>query len=228
MLGATQSTLFVVGCTAFLGSLKKYSEKLVDVKTAIYFLIPSLISIYFTKGIILPRIPNEIIKTENFLLTKDTFLLVLFAVVMLFSSISMIKNSKVEDVDCFAKIPDANANHFKTTIVALIVGCLTSLVGAGGGFLIIPTLIMLKEHCMRRAIGTSLIIITVNSFISFLTDAHIPVDWELIMKITGIALIGMLIGNMLTKKIPGRKLKLIFGITVLLLGIFIIIKELFL
>ena len=228
MHDATHYSMFVVGITAFIGAFSKYREKLVDVRTAVYFLIPSLISLFFTRKIILPILPDELVRIGNFVLTKDIFLLLLFAVVMLLASFSMIKNAQQKDVDCFAKIPDANANNLKTTLIALLVGSLTALLGAGGGFLIIPTLILLKEHCMKRAIGTSLIIITVNSLIGFLGDLHAFVDWRLIMIFTSIAVTGMLLGIKLSEKIEGEKLKRLFGIMVLIMGIFIIVKELFL
>ncbi|MFN8296597.1 MAG: sulfite exporter TauE/SafE family protein [Chitinophagales bacterium] len=228
MQDATHYSMFVVGITAFIGAYKKYREQLVDVKTAIYFLIPSLLSLFFTRKIILPILPDEFFKLGDFILTKDIFLLLLFAIVMLFASVTMIKNAKQKDVDCFAKIPDANANIFKTTLMALLVGSLTALLGAGGGFLIIPTLTLLKEHCMKRAIGTSLIIITVNSLIGFIGDLHTAVDWKFIFIFTSIAVAGMLIGTKISEKIQGEKLKKMFGIMVLIMGLFIILKELFL
>ena len=228
MQEATHYTMFVVGVTAFIGAFKKYQEKLVDIKTTIYFLIPSLLSLFLTRKIILPMLPNELMNIGNFIFTKDIFLLLLFAVVMLFASISMIKNAQQQDVDCFAKIPNANANHLKTTMIALLVGSLTALLGAGGGFLIIPTLVLLKEHCMKRAIGTSLIIITVNSLIGFLGDVHLAFNWKFILSFSSIAVVGMLLGIKLSEKIEGATLKKLFGIIVLIMGIFIIVKELFL
>ncbi len=228
MQEATHYTMFVVGVTAFIGAFRKYQEKLVDMKTAVFFLFPSLVSLFFTRKIILPLLPDKLFTIAGFVLTKDIFLLLLFAVVMFFASISMIKNAKQKDTDCFAQTPNANANHLKTTLVALLVGSLTALVGAGGGFLIIPTLVLLKEHCMKRAIGTSLVIITVNSLIGFLGDLHTEVNWKLVIIFSIIAVAGMLMGIKLSEKIQGEKLKKLFGIMVLIMGLFIILKELFL
>lgn len=228
MTMATHYSLFVVGIAAAIGAYNKYKEGLVDIKTAIAFLIPSLLSLTFTRKIILPILPNEIFSVGNFVMTKDIFLLLLFAAIMLFSSISMIKNAQQKDIDCFSKIPKHNANPVQTTMVAILVGILTALLGAGGGFLIIPVLILLKEHCMKRAIGTSLVIITVNSLIGFLSDLHIAIDWRMLLLFTSIAAIGMFIGIKMSTKIPGEKLKRLFGVLVLIMGIWIIIKELFL
>jgi uncharacterized membrane protein YfcA len=228
MQEATHYSMFIVGTTAFIGAFKKQQEKLVDFKTAFYFLIPSLISLFFTRKIILPIIPNELFAVGNLHFTKDIFLLVLFAFVMLFASFSMFKSSQQEDVDCFAKIPTANENHLKTSVAAVFVGVLTGLLGAGGGFLIVPVLILLKNHCMRRATGTSLIIITANSLFGFLGDLHTQINWQLVLIFSAIAIVGMLIGLKLSERIEGAKLKKTFGVMVLLMGIYIIIKELFL
>ena len=228
MQEATHYSMFIVGTTAFIGAFKKYQEKLVDFKTAFYFLIPSIISLFFTRKIILPQIPTELFNVGNFHFTKDIFLLILFAVVMLFASFSMFKSAQQQDVDCFAKIPTANENHLKTSVAAVFVGFLTGLLGAGGGFLIVPVLILLKNHCMRRATGTSLIIITVNSLFGFLGDLHTQINWQLVFIFSAIAIVGMLIGLKLSEKIEGAKLKKIFGVMVLLIGIYIIIKEIFL
>lgn len=228
MQTATHYTMFVVGVTAFIGAYRKYQENMVDVKTAINFLIPSLLSLFFTRKVILPMMPDELIHIGSFILTKNIFLLILFAVIMLFSSISMIRNAKQGDIDCFAKIPNANANPKATTGMAILVGALTALVGAGGGFLIIPSLVLLKEHCMRRAIGTSLIIITVNSLIGFAGDLNLSVNWSMILSFSVIAIIGMLLGIRWSDKIQGATLKRLFGVVVLIMGIYIILKELFL
>jgi len=189
--------------------------------------VPSLLSLFFTRKIILPLLPAVFFHIGNCTLTKDISLLLLFAVVMLFASISMIRNSKQEDVDCFAKLPETTANPIKTTAVAVLVGTLTALVGAGGGFLIIPTLVLLKQHCMKRAIGTSLVIITVNSLIGFLGDLQTAVNWNIVLIFSTIAIAGMFLGIRLSKKIQGAVLKRLFGSLVLIMGFYIILKELF-
>lgn len=227
MMAATHYSMFVVGVTAFVGAVRKHKEGYVDIRTAIYFLIPSLISLFFTRKIVLPAIPAVIITIGDVVITKNLFLLLLFSIVMLISSISMIRNAKKEDIDCFAKIPDANAHPIQTAAMALLVGALTALVGAGGGFLIIPTLVLLKEHCMKRAIGTSLIIITANSLVGFASDLHVAIQWNMILLFAAIAIVGMLIGIQLSDRLKGATLKRLFGIMVLLMGIYIIFKELF-
>ncbi|MFN8282965.1 MAG: sulfite exporter TauE/SafE family protein [Chitinophagales bacterium] len=227
MQEATHYSMFIVGTTAFIGAYKKYQEQLVDLNTALYFSIPSLISLFLTRKIILPLIPNELFQFENFHFTKDIFLLILFAVVMLFASFSMFKSAQQQDVDCFAKTP-TNDNHFKTSVAAVFVGMLTGLLGAGGGFLIVPVLILLKNHCMKRATGTSLIIITANSLFGFIGDLHTQINWHIVLLFSTIAIFGMLIGIRLSEKIEGDILKKMFSIMVLAIGIYIIVKEIFL
>jgi hypothetical protein len=219
---ATHYSLFIVGATAASGTYQKFREKFVDVRTAIYFLIPSIIAVYLTRQFILPNLPTMFFGS----ITKDVFLLALFAVVMLFASISMIRSSRVPDTDCFSKTAEPGANPIQTSAAALGVGVLTGLLGAGGGFLIVPTLILLKGHCMRRATGTSLLIITINSLLGFVSDINANVNWSLVVIFTIIACIGMLIGIKLSNKIDGAKLKRLFGIFVLAMGTFILIKEL--
>lgn len=225
---ATHYSMFIVGTTAFIGAYKKYQEKLVDITTAMYFLIPSLISLFFTRKILLPLIPDVLYSIRDLNITKDIFLLLLFAMVMMFASVFMIKSAQQDDVDCNALIPNSKANHLKTSVAAIVVGILTGLLGAGGGFLIVPTLILLKNHCMRRATGTSLLIITVNSLIGFLGDIHTAVNWQLVIVFSAIAIVGMFIGLKLSVTIKGNILKRIFGIVVLIIGIYIIFKEVFL
>ncbi len=225
---ATHYSMFIVGTTACIGAYKKYQEKLVDIPTAIYFLIPSLLSLFFTRKIILPLIPDVLFSISDFNITKDIFLLILFGIIMMLASIFMIKNAQQDDADCNTIVPTANAYHLRTSIAAILVGILTGLLGAGGGFLIVPTLILLKNHCMRRATGTSLIIITVNSLIGFLGDVQTAVNWQLVLIFSAIAIVGMFIGLKLSKQIKGNVLKKIFGIIVLILGIYIIFKEIFL
>lgn len=226
-IDATHYSMFVVGVTSSVGIIRKYKEKMVDFRNAFYFLVPSFISIFLTRKLLLPCLPEDISITSNIILNKNIYLLILFAVIMLYASISMIKDSKSPDAECNPKnIISSNKNIINTTIVAIMVGILTGLLGAGGGFLIVPMLIKLNNHCMKKATGTSLVIIASNSIIGFLSDIHAEIDWFFVLCFSVIAIIGMLIGIRLSNKIDGSKLKKIFGILVLAMGIYIITKEL--
>ncbi|MNY57689.1 Sulfite exporter TauE/SafE [compost metagenome] len=108
------------------------------------------------------------------------------------------------------------------------IGLVTGFLGAGGGFLIIPALVILLHMPIRIAIGTSLSIITINSLIGFLGDIdHITIDWNFLFKLLTITTLGVGIGNQLQKKIQTDHLKPIFGWFIFIVGIYILIKELF-
>ena len=109
----------------------------------------------------------------------------------------------------------------------IAVGMITGMNGAGGGFLIVPALVMLLNLEMKKAIGTSMMIISMNSLLGFLSSQKTGINWQFLLIFTSIAVIGMLIGIQLAKKIDGKKLKPIFGWFVLMMGIYIIIKEIF-
>lgn len=225
---ATSYSLFIVGTTSFIGVFPKYKKGLVNLKTAIIFGIPAIAAVYATRAFIVPVIPKDIFSIADFVLTKAILLMILFAVLMVFASISMIRSkndiSNNDDENIVQKF-----NYPMILAEGIVVGILTGFVGAGGGFLIIPALVLFSKLPMKQAIGTSLLIIAAKSLIGFSGDlSHYTMDWKLLLMVTGLAIIGILIGNRLSQKIPGEKLKKGFGWFVLVMGIYIIIKELFL
>lgn len=111
----------------------------------------------------------------------------------------------------------------------IAIGIVTGLLGAGGGFLLIPALVFLLKLPMKKAIGTSLMIIALNSLIGFTGDlGHFSIDWFFLLKITAIAVAGILVGGTIGKKLHGDKLKKSFGWFVLTMGVYILLKEFFL
>ena len=174
---------------------------------------------------IVPAIPKEIFSVGDFIITKSILLMVLFAVLMVFASISMIKGKKDIQEDVSEK---QKFNYPMILVEGTVVGILTGLVGAGGGFLIIPALVIFSKLPMKQAVGTSLLIIAAKSLIGFTGDlSNYTMDWKLLLTVTGLAIVGIFIGDFLSKKIHGNKLKKGFGWFVLIMGIYIIIKELF-
>lgn len=218
---ATTYSLFVVGSTSLVGSASYFKKGYIDFKTAFLFGLPSIIAIFITRHYMLPIIPEHIMNIGDFVLTKSILLMVFFALLMVVASYSMIKKETEE------KSPDRKASSNSGVIVqGLVVGVITGFIGAGGGFLIIPALVRLLKLHMKTAVGTSLIIIAVNSLTGFgfsLNQNHI--QWPFLITVTFIAIVGIFIGTYLSTKVDGKKLKPVFGWFVLLMGIYIIIKE---
>lgn len=222
---ATAYSLFIVGMASLVGAFPKYKQGQVNLKTSLIFGIPSIIAVFATRKFIVPEIPKEVFTIGDFVVTKSILMMILFAILMVFASISMIRdnNKKAE--------PEYGEQKFNYPMILLegaVVGILTGLVGAGGGFLIIPALVLLSKLPMKQAVGTSLLIIAAKSLIGFTGDlSNYTMDWKLLLTVSALAITGIFIGDALSKKIDGNKLKKGFGWFVLVMGIYIIIKELF-
>ena len=225
---ATAYSLFIVGTTALVGGVQSAIQKKVDFKTVLIFGAPSIAAVYATRLWLVPLIPDILFEMNGFEMTKPIALMVLFSIVMILASISMIRPSDKKEES--AEDVQLSYNYPMILAEGALVGVLTGLVGAGGGFLIIPALVLLARMPMKLAVGTSLFIIAAKSLIGFLGDLQTTseIDWILLSMFTLFAVIGIFIGIMLSKKIPGSKLKTSFGWFVLIMGIYIIVKELFL
>lgn len=220
---ATAYSLFIVGATSVAGSFSYFKKGLVNIKTAVVFGIPSIAAVFLTRAFIVPAIPNEIFSVGNFVVTKSILLMLLFAVLMIFASYSMIKKDKKT---CHETPKKQQFNYSLSFLQGTFVGLVTGLIGAGGGFLIIPALVNLLKLPMKTAVGTSLLVISINSLTGFLFSLHhITINWEFLLIISSTAIIGILIGSFISTKIDGKKLKPAFGWFVLVMGIYIIIKE---
>ena len=223
---STAYSLFVVGSTSFFGAFKKALSKQVCIKTSIIFSIPSLISVYLTRLYIVPAIPQKMDLPFGNSLDKDLAIMLIFAAIMLLASFSTIKKERA-----VKPVSQPKAPALKYTLIALeglLVGLLTGIVGAGGGFLIIPALVLLGRLPMKLAVGTSLVIISVKSLVGFLGDLKMQtdLDWAFLLQFSAIAIIGVYIGSYLTKYVSGERLKSAFGWFVFSLSIVIIINEL--
>ena len=218
---ATAYSLFIVGITALFGTFRNMMKRMIDFRVAFVFSIPAFIAVYLTRKLIIPSIPTIIFTVQDFVLTKDLAIMIFFAFIMFFSAISMIrirKNIAVKQVREF--------NYFIIIIEGFVVGILTGLVGAGGGFLIIPALVLFADLPMKRAVATSLMIISIKSLIGFLGDiGNIEIDWEFLLMFSILSIIGIIIGIYLSNFIDGKKIKKAFGWFVLVMAIYIIIKE---
>lgn len=215
-------SLFVVGVSSAIGATIKYKQNLVDMKTAIIFGLPAIVSVYLTRKFLVPAIPEHLFSVADFDITKRLLVMGLFAVLMILASVSMIKGRK----ETSNSNSEQKFNYPLIILEGLGVGLLTGVVGAGGGFIIIPALIFLSNLSMKKAVGTSLVIIAAKSLFGFLGDVqNIEINWSLLLVFTALAVVGIFIGNILSSKIDGTKLKKSFGYFVLIMGIFILVKE---
>ncbi len=218
---ATAYSLFIVGFTALVGSFTYMSKRLVHYKTALIFSIPSLTTVFLVRRYLMPMLPKVILGLD-----QGTFLLLFFSIFMLLASYNMIKAKKKEDNE--ADIDNMTFNYPLIFVEGIVVGVLTGLVGAGGGFLIIPALVSLAKLPMRLAIGTSLLIIAAKSLIGFMGESANfgTFDWLFLAIFTGMACSGIFIGTYFGKFVSSAKLKLIFGYFVLVMALYMISKEL--
>uniref|UniRef100_UPI0040487A64 sulfite exporter TauE/SafE family protein n=2 Tax=Algoriphagus sp. TaxID=1872435 RepID=UPI0040487A64 len=220
---ATAYSLFVVGSTSLVGAGTYMKKGLVNYKTALVFAIPSFIAVFLTRKFLVPALPDPLFSIGEAMITKNIGIMVFFALIMLAASYSMIRGKKGES-------EEEEEVKFNLPMIALegsVVGVITGIVGAGGGFLIIPALVLLAKLPMKMAVGTSLLIIAAKSLIGFLGDlSSQTIDWQLLLIFTGLSIVGIFIGSALSKKINEKVLKTGFGWFVLLMGIYIITKEL--
>lgn len=217
---ATSYSLFIVGIVSLIGAIRKSKVKEVDLKTAILFGITSIATVLLTRIYILPAIPEQIATLGEVNITKSALTMILFAMLMLLASVSMIKGRKT----VVAK--DKPSGIVLLVLYGIGIGLVTGFLGAGGGFLLIPALVFFVKLDMKVAVGTSLAIIAMNSLIGFLGDvATTKMDWQLLLTVTAIAIAGIFIGITLSKNIPAAKLKKGFGWFVLIMGVYILFRE---
>jgi uncharacterized membrane protein YfcA len=222
---ATAYSLFIVGTASLVGAWPKHQEGQINYKTALVFGAPSIAAVFITRIFILPSIPDSLFSIGSLAVTRDLLLMVLFAILMVAASVSMLRDNKSSQKN--SEGPQV-FNYPLILLEGTVVGILTGLVGAGGGFLIIPALVVLSKLPMKQAVGTSLLIIAAKSLIGFTGDllGNERIDWTLLITLTAIAIAGIFIGNTLSRRIDGGALKKGFGWFVLVMGTYILLKEL--
>lgn len=216
---ATGYSLLIVGCTALVGASNYWKSGTVHLKKAVAFAIPAMISVLLTRLIVIPAIPETILGVS-----KDSVIMTLFSLLMLMAATSMLKSPGKADESS----SEDNIQLIRLILGSSIVGFLTGMVGAGGGFLIIPSLIAIFKFNIKEAIGTSLTVISINSLIGFNGDLAkgIPMDWLLLSVFLSMTIIGVLLGTALGKRIDGSHLKKSFAIFLVILSLAIMFNEL--
>ncbi|MFY7788576.1 MAG: sulfite exporter TauE/SafE family protein [Thermoflexibacteraceae bacterium] len=223
---ATTYSLGIVGATSLVGTVRQVKMGNISWETALSFGLTSVIGVIFARKVILPYVPDPILHIGNFTLSKPIGLLLLFALLMLLAAYKMIKPQQYVASD----VQHANHNKVILGIKGLFIGIITGFVGASGGFLIIPVLVLGAKLPMKKAIGTSLFVVMLNCLIGFASSlgSSVHIQWEFISAFTALAVIGIVAGIQYASKVSNEKLKPAFGWFVLIMGVFIITKELLL
>ncbi len=217
---AISYSLFIVGFTSLVGAYNNYRKGFVDFKTALLFGSSSITTVFVTRKFIIPLLPDVFFSIGTFHVTQSFFVMVMFAILMVAASISMIRSPKIEAEET------RSSKALFLIFYGVLIGLITGFLGAGGGFLLIPALVLLMKLPMKKAIGTSLLIIALNSLMGFLGDIGLhPIDWKFILIVSAIAVAGIVIGGYFNQKIDSKKLKKGFGWFVLVMGIYILLKE---
>ena len=218
---ATGYSLLIVGSVALYGAFRYYKQGLIDVKPALIFAIPSIVTVYLTRAFLMPAIPEVIISTP-FTVSKDLAIMVFFAILMVLAAVMMLRNSTNLK-------PKNEGHHYSLVIIeGAVVGIATGILGAGGGFLIIPALVLLMGMPMKRAVGASLLIISFKSLIGFIGDIQSGIEFQIPMLVYFFlaTIAGMWTATVIAKNINGDKLQKIFAYFTLLIAAVILFKEL--
>ena len=224
VLEATLYSLFIIGVSSLGAAISYLKQRLVNFRVFLLFGGPSLLAVFLVRSFLLPEIPDSICMGA-LCFSKRVGILSLFSGLMLMAAYSMIRDNRTRLEQAEHKAGDQFA---VLVIQGLLTGTLTALVGAGGGFLIVPALVLMAHLEVKKAIGTSLMIIALQSLVGFAFDGtEVEVQWEFLALLTGITLFGMQIGVSLSKKIDAKLLKPLFGWFVLILALLILVKEIF-
>ncbi|MBD2439142.1 sulfite exporter TauE/SafE family protein [Nostoc sp. FACHB-110] len=216
---AIAMSLVIVGVVSLIGIVPHWQQGNVNFKIAVLFAPGAMLGAYI--GARMATLP----------LITPTIQLGLFISMMLLAAYFMIQNSNHEPVpaEVDTQITQEKSSHFPSwfaiPLEGLGVGIITGLVGTGGGFMIIPALVLLGNTPIRQAIGTSLAIIvfkSISGFIGYL--GSIPVDINLMLTFSLAASAGMLIGAYLTQFLEAKQLEKGFGYFVILVAIFMLLK----
>lgn len=218
---ATAYSLFIVGSSSLVGAIQKHRKNLVDIKTGLLFSFPSFIAVYLTRRYLVPNLPESFFQIGDFLLTKEVAIMLFFALIMLLSSLSMIRKKK--EIIATTQVQP----YYLTFTQGLVIGTITGIIGAGGGFLYVPALVLWAKLPMKKAVGTSLVIITVNSLIGFTGDIqNIDIQWFFLLTFSLLTIIGVLLGSHFSKRVSNQLLKRAFGYFTLIMACYIMYMEL--
>jgi uncharacterized membrane protein YfcA len=223
-LSSSVYSMFVVGIASMAGAIESIYNKMVDFRAMLMFGIPSIAGVLIARRLIFPSVPAELFSIGSFTLSKNILFMLCLALLMSLSAIRMLKGPVNKSEAAQVEQPAIPA----LVLRGLLVGILAGLLGVGGGFLIVPALYFLAGLPVKRAIGTALLIITFNALFGFFTSFQsINLEWPLLIKFSCGAVLGILIGTKLSSKMPGERVKKIFGYCVLCMSFYIVYKQFF-
>jgi uncharacterized membrane protein YfcA len=209
---ATGASLFIVGSTSFFGVLPSLVRKEVEVDRVLPLAISSLAGSFLSRRLVVPAIPDDIGGAS-----KEQVLMGAFALLMVIVGVKMLLRPQPGSLEVKGKM-----SWFDPRIAAIgfSIGLVSGALGAGGGFLILPTLTLFMGIEMKRAVASSLLVIAVQSLAGFAAELGRPIRWEILLPILGVSLLGMVIGTALRPRINDRTLKTVFGVLVLVVAAF--------
>lgn len=208
---AIATSFMVVGLTSFFAMLQHARKGTVRWRTGLTF-GGAAMTLAYVSGRVAKFLPGKL-------------LLVLFAIVMVVTSITLLKGRKGLE-EC-SKEERHQPPVLRVLLQGAAVGAVTGLIGAGGGFLIVPALVLLTGLTMHEAIATSLLIISLNSltgFAGYLT--HVSVPWKLASVVSSAAVVGSFGGSALAHRISAERLRKAFAVFILLMAAFMLYREL--
>jgi uncharacterized membrane protein YfcA len=222
-VASTIYSMFVVGICSFTGAIIAFTKKLVDIKAAVVFGLPSVAGVFIARKLIFPLVPEQLFSIGSMAITKDVFIMLVLAIIMLIVSIKMLKKKSANVTVRNAERKNTNAIFF---LQGICTGIVTGLLGVGGGFLIVPALLLWLKLPVKTAIGTTLFIITINSAAGFITSyTSVLIQWPLMIKFAIGAIAGILAGSKLSEKIKADYLKKILAWFIIITSVYVLYKQ---
>ncbi len=218
---ATSYSLFIVGVTSCIGAVRNLKHNHVNHRIAILFGGTSTLVVLVVRRYLLPWLATKSVIINKLVFPYSLVMMLVFSLFMLAAAWLMIADVRIMK-------RGEHVRHEAASLIGIgiLLGLVTGFIGIGGGFIIVPSLVLILNLPMKEAVGTSLAIITFTTLVGFITDTrHVAMDWPLLLSITAVSLTGLLTGNIFSRKLPALALKKIFGWFVLVVGCFILVKE---
>lgn len=222
---ATGYSLVLVGTTALVGAFQYIRRGYAHPRLAILYGVPAIVGVYLARRVVFPAVPDPVFSIGNAVMPKDDLVMIVFALFMVIASRKMIQSARRDDIDEYR--PHHYVQAWVIAVIGIVAGMFTGFLGAGGGFIILPVLVLLAGLPMRMAIGTSLIVIAAQCLFGFVGEiqARESIDYSFVGSILVPPFFGILLGTWLNKKARAARLKTSFGWFLLVIGIAIVTHE---